>query len=74
MIPCKRIACIALLLFAGCENSDDNAQKLPSDEVNPEDCDFETSTPPFSGTIFIDPDIITQNAPTTYSDLSYDWT
>tara|TARA_B100001769_G_scaffold43060_1_gene30078 strand:+ start:223 stop:1041 length:819 start_codon:yes stop_codon:yes gene_type:complete len=71
VILCKRIACIALLFFAGCENSDDNAQKLPSDEVNPEDCDFETSTPPFSGTIFIDPDIITPNDPTTFSDLSY---
>lgn len=71
MITFKRITCIALLLIAGCENSDDNTQNTSQDDLNPEDCDFETSTPPFSGTIFIDPDIITPSDPTTFTGLTY---
>lgn len=32
---------------------------------------METKSPPFGGTIFIDPDIITPDDPTTFLDLSY---
>ncbi len=67
----KNISLILLLIAIGCENPDDQAQVQPSDNQNPEDCDFETSTPPFSGTIFIDPDIITPDDPTTFTGLSY---
>ena len=41
------------------------------DKINqPEECD-ENFNPPFGGTIFIDPDIITENDPTTFISLSY---
>ena len=32
---------------------------------------LETKSPPFGGTIFIDPDIITPDDPTTFLDLNY---
>ena len=41
------------------------------DKINKsEECD-ENFNPPFSGTIFIDPDIITEEDPTTFISLSY---
>ena len=41
------------------------------DKINqPEECD-ENFNPPFAGTIFIDPDIITEDDPTTFVSLSY---
>lgn len=33
---------------------------------------LDNNTPPFSGTIFLDADIITADDPTTFLDLSYD--
>ena len=67
----KIIYLFGLLIFLSCERSADDDQAQLPDSHNPEDCDFQTSTPPFSGTIFIDPDIITPNDPTTFTGLSY---
>ena len=69
-----RVTFIALLLFIGCENSGDDQAQIPPDNQNPVDCNFEASRPPFSGTIFIDPDIITANDPTTFTGLTYSGT
>ena len=67
----KIIYLFGLLIFLSCERSTDDDQAQLPDSHNPEDCDFQTSAPPFSGTIFIDPDIITPNDPTTFTGLSY---
>ena len=67
----KKIYLLGILICFGCENTSDNDQAQLSDSQNPENCNFETSNPPFSGTIFIDPDIITPNDPTTFTGLSY---
>jgi len=58
-----RTGCIRLLLlgFAVAACGKDQAPLQP-----PED-----TTPPFAGTIFIDPDIITASDPTTFRDLTY---
>lgn len=69
-----RATFIALLLFIGCENSGDDQAQIPPDNQNPVDCNFEASRPPFGGTIFIDPDIITANDSTTFTSLTYSGT
>ena len=62
----KIILCIVLLIlsFDGCGKNKD------SDSSNTVAC-TDYATPPFSGTIFIDPDIITSDDPTTFVGLSY---
>jgi hypothetical protein len=53
-------ACLALALLAACS----------ADDANRPDVRIPTE-PPFGGTIFIDPDIITTADPTTFEGLSY---
>ena len=55
---------LLIIFFNNCANNQDKSSSKKSD------CD-EYSTPPFSGTIFIDPDIITPEDPTTFVSLSY---
>lgn len=58
----RRIRCFvtALLVLAACEGQD--SPSAPSPVPTP---------PPFGGTIFIDPDIITSADPTSFSDLTF---
>ena len=65
------VSVIGLLVFPGCDNSDEKNGYASYDDLNPDNCDFETSSPPFSGTIFIDPDIITPDDPTTFISIIY---
>lgn len=55
--------CLAFFfLFVACSSTEDKETVV--------EC-LETKSPPFSGTIFIDPDIITPDDPTTFLDLNY---
>ena len=56
-----------ILLILSIKNCANNQDKVSSKKS---DCD-EYATPPFSGTIFIDPDIITPEDLTTFVSLSY---
>ena len=56
-----------ILLILSIKNCANNEEKVSSKKS---DCD-EYATPPFSGTIFIDPDIITPEDLTTFVSLSY---
>ena len=53
-----------MVTFLGCSNNDDSSSSKRPDCTS-------YSTPPFSGTIFIDPDIITPDDPTAFISLSY---
>jgi len=58
----KKIFLFALLINIACEKS--------SDDLKLAEC-VEYGIPPFDGTIFIDPDIITPDDPTTFTSLNY---
>ena len=59
---CIRDSLFGLLLSFACDK--------PLDDTKIIEC-IEYGTPPFGGTIFIDPDIITPNDPTAFVSLSY---
>lgn len=58
MRPDSRWMTVMMLALVACGGDDDPVEPTPMD-------------PPFSGTIFIDPDIITASDPTTYEGLTY---
>ncbi len=55
---------IFIISFYGCSTNKDSSLLKKTDCIN-------YSKAPFSGTIFIDPDIITPDDPTTFVSLSY---
>ena len=57
-----RLRLAFLFLFVACSSTEDKEIVV--------EC-LETKSPPFYGTIFIDPDIITPDDPTTFLDLNY---
>jgi hypothetical protein len=57
-----RLRLAFLFLFVACSSTEDKEIVV--------EC-LETKSPPFDGTIFIDPDIITPDDPTTFLDLNY---
>lgn len=66
MKPRSAVVAALLISTTGCGGDTPSGPSAPQPEPEPQPV-----TPPFSGTIFIDPDIITPSDPTTFVGLTY---